>query len=136
MKVLVDTTIWSLAYRRRRPTQGGEPGELAELIRDHRAVLIGAIRQELLSGVRTDLQYYRLRDTMRAFMDLPAEREDHENAAIFHNTCAARGIQGSHIDFLICAIAARRQCAIFTADADFTRYARVLPVKLHQVRAS
>jgi len=136
MKVLVDTTIWSLAYRRKNPVTVGAPAELAELIREGRAVLIGAIRQELLSGVRTDLQYHRLRKTMRAFADLPAETEDYENAATFHNTCVARGIQGSHTDFLICAIAARRRCAIFTADGDFAKFARVLPVELHQARSS
>ena len=35
---------------------------------------------------------------------------------------------------LICALATRRELAVFTADTDFIRYTRILPIKLHKVR--
>ena len=53
MKVLVDTTIWSLALRRQRPMPKEQIliDELSELIKELRAVLIGPVRQEVLSGI-------------------------------------------------------------------------------------
>ena len=55
MRVLVDTSIWSLALRRRQAQLSRPETErvasLGELIRDGRVGLIGPIRQELLSWV-------------------------------------------------------------------------------------
>jgi len=136
VKVLVDTTIWSLALRRRErdPAEQRLVDELVELVRESRVVLIGPIRQELLSGVRDPHQFEILRDHLSAFTDLTLERQDYEEAARHFNTCRARGVQGSHIDFLICAVATRHGLPIFTTDRDFVRYAEHLPLRLHEVR--
>ncbi len=135
MNVLVDTSVWSLALRRTRPRADAVTSELAELIREGRAVIMGLIRQELLSGVRGTDQFETLRSHLRAFPDLELEVEDHEEAAAFFNRCRARGVQGSTIDFLICAVAVRRGFSILTTDDDFRRYARVLPIEIHSPRA-
>ena len=138
MDVLVDTPIWSLALRRRSRRLGSSDGalrdELAELINEGRAVVIGPVRQELLSGIPDGATFERLRERLQAFDDLPLTTGDYEEAARFNNRCRASGVAGSAVDLLICAAAARRDLAIFTADADFRRYARVLPVKLHEPR--
>ena len=135
MNVVVDTSIWSLAYRRRAVTVDPSVAELAELIREDRAVMMGPVRQELLSGLRDELQFQRLRTLLRPFTDLRLEADDYESAAAFCNACRAHGLQGSNTDFLICAAAVRRQCRIFTTDEDFPRFAKVLPIKLHRPRA-
>jgi predicted nucleic acid-binding protein len=96
--------------------------------------MLGLIRQELLSSIRHARQFDKVRDRLRAFPDLPLVAADHEEAAAFCNRCRAKGIQGSTIDFLICAAAARRDLPILTTDADFSRYARVLPIRLHVPR--
>jgi predicted nucleic acid-binding protein len=44
----------------------------------------------------------------------------------------SKGIQGSNTDFLICAAAVRRDMAIFTIDKDFLRFAKCLPIVLHE----
>lgn len=93
--------------------------------------MIGVIRQELLSGVRTDAAVERLRDHLRSFLDEPLETGDFERAAEHFNTCRARGVQGSNTDFLICAVAERRNLPILTTDADFIRFSGVLPIALH-----
>lgn len=49
MKVLVDTPVWSLALRRARPFPAGIVQEFAELVQEGRVVIIGPVRQELLS---------------------------------------------------------------------------------------
>jgi len=97
-------------------------------------VIVGPIRQELLSGVREAKQFATLREHLRAFPDLALETEDFEQAAEFYNKCRTKGIQGSTIDFLICAVAVRRELSIFITDADFPRYARVLALQLHGPR--
>jgi hypothetical protein len=137
VKVLVDTAIWSLALRRRNGA-GNEAtvAELASLVQDGRVVMIGPIRQELLSGIRERAQFERLRDHLRAFPDAEITSADHEEAASFFNRCRDKGVQGSNTDFLICAIAAQRKLAIFTTDDDFRHFAEVLPIVLHDLPRS
>jgi predicted nucleic acid-binding protein len=134
MSVLVDTSVWSLALRRRRTSNEPEARELADLIREGRASILGPIRQELLSGVAAEAQYEALREHLRAFPDVELEPDDYEQAATFFNRCRSRGIQGSNTDFLICAAAVRRKFAILTTDGDFSQFARVLPIQLHPPR--
>jgi predicted nucleic acid-binding protein len=131
MKVLVDTSVWSLALRRRKPSVNAAVKELRSLIDEGRVAMIGVIRQELLSGVRTPGAFDRLRDNLRPFSDEQLETADFERAAEHVNTCRANGIQGSNTDFLICAVAERRNLPILTTDADFRRFAEVLPIALH-----
>jgi len=137
MNLLVDTPVWSLALRRKQadlsPREERVTQALAEVIRDGRAQLVGVVRQELLSGIREEERFRKLRDYLRAFDDPPLETGDHEQAAQMHNRCRARGIAGSAIDFLICAIASRRNWQIFTTDQDFERYRRVLGLKMYVV---
>ena len=131
MKVLVDTSVWSLALRRRATASLPEVEELRSLIDEGRVVMIGPIRQELLSGIRTVESFERLRDHLQPYADEPLETADFERAAEHFNTCRARGVQGSNTDFLICAVAERRNLPILTTDADFSRLAAVVPITLH-----
>ena len=136
MNVLVDTPVWSLALRRKQVDlsvrEKAITEALAELIRDGRAQLMGAIRQELLSGIHEEERFSRLRDYLRAFDEPRLEVSDYEEAAQMHNRCRGKGIAGSAIDLLICSVAYRRNWQIFTTDRDFGRYASVLAVKLHE----
>jgi hypothetical protein len=134
MRVLVDTSVWSLALRRNAPADGPELAELIELIREVRVQMIGPVRQELLCGVRSQAQFRKLREHLRAFPDLELTTRDYETAAEFCNLCRGKGIQGSNTDFLICAVAARHKIPIFTTDGDFTLYQPHLPIALHSPR--
>lgn len=131
MKVLVDTSVWSLALRRRAVLSRPEILELQSLIDEGRVAMIGPVRQELLSGIRSDESFTRLRDHLRAFPDERLTVDDYELAAEYFNRCRARGIQGSNTDFLICAAAERRGFPILTTDDDFARFAEVLPIAIH-----
>jgi predicted nucleic acid-binding protein len=134
VKVLVDTPVWSLAYRRSLRIVNPWTAELAALIDEERAAMIGPVRQEVLSGLREAPQFDRLRQILRVFSDLTIEETDYENAARFYNRCRARGIQGSNTDFLLCAVASRLSMSILTTDRDFNAYANLLPIKLHETR--
>jgi predicted nucleic acid-binding protein len=138
VNVLVDTSVWSLALRRMAQGLGaGERSavaELAELIKEGRARIIGLVRQELLSGIKTSGQFERLRRILRGFPDEPIGTSDYEAAAKAGNDCRTKGIAVSVSDILICAIALARDWSIFAADPDFKTYARILPIKLHLPR--
>ena len=106
--------------------------ELNELIDGVRVAMIGPIRQELLSGISSQAQFDALKEKLLAFEDLPLSRTDYERAADFYNTCRKSGVQGSQIDFLICAVSAGMAIPIFTSDKDFLIYAKHLPISLHR----
>jgi predicted nucleic acid-binding protein len=135
--VLVDTPIWSLALRRRHHQLSLVEQRLVQewsgLVRRDRALLVGPIRQEILSGIRRESDFEVLRERLQAFPDVPLHTRDHEEAARFFNQCRNRGVTGSPIDLLLCAVAHRRDLSIFTLDTDFERYARHVPVRLHGV---
>lgn len=137
MKVLVDTSVWSLALRRKAGDLNRQEQRLTrhlvELIQDDRVVIIGPIRQELLSGIRSSTVFERLKRRLREFDDDVLTSEDHESAAELGNTCRAKGLSGSAIDFLISAVTVRRGLVLFTTDLDFSRYAAAIPLKLHRV---
>jgi len=135
--VLVDTSVWSLALRRRPQHLNAEQqlvvAEWSELVREGRVQMIGPVRQELLSGLRHKRQFALLEKRLSAFPDNPIQTTDYLEAARFFNLLRERGITGAPIDLLICAVARRRDWAIFALDEDFERYARILPIRLHRV---
>ncbi len=136
MKILVDTSIWSLALRKKTLTSKELliVKEFRELINELRVAMIGSIRQELLSGISDEDKFERLRDKLTGFEDIHLNQEDYEKAAEISNECRRNGVQGSHIDFLICAVALNRNISIFTTDNDFKNYKKIVSIKLHSIR--
>ncbi len=131
MKVVVDTSVWSLALRRNPPDEAVlVVNQLRDLIADGRVVLVGAVRQEVLSGIRHLEQFTRLRDYLRAFPDIELTFEDYELAAEFYNICRTKGIQDANTDFLLCAVAYRRSYTILTTDKDFDSFLGNIPISL------
>ena len=134
MKVIVDTCIWSYALRRNNKKEDLHVKELQELINEVRVQIIGPIRQEILSGIKTKKHFQTLRKHLQAFPDLQLDTQDFELAAEFFNTARQKGIQGSNTDFLICALASRYKMSIFTTDNDFIFFEKHLPITLHKIR--
>lgn len=130
MKVIVDTSVWSLAFRRSKKPTNLAVGILRELITDGRVALLGVVRQEVLSGIRHPEQFEKLKDNLRAFPDLVLSIEDYELAANYFNICRKKGIQGANTDFLICAAASSRNYEILTTDKDFDSFNQHLPIVL------
>lgn len=129
MKVLVDTCVWSQALRHKKPDKD-QIQRLSDLINDGRAVLIGPVKQELLSGISRSDQFDKLKDILSAFEEIRLKSIHFEKAAEFCNICRSKGVQGSTIDFLICAVAHVEHLTIFTIDNDFRHYAKHLPIEL------
>ena len=92
---------------------------LINLIRNGRVTMIGPIRQEILSGISDLTTYMVLRQRLETFSDFEITTKDYETAAEYFNLCRKHGIQGSHIDYLICSVAVNNNFSILSLDKDF-----------------
>ena len=133
MKVIVDTSVWSLSLRRQKQQNNSIANRLRDLIADGRVVILGAVRQEILSGIKHQKQFKKLRDRLKAFPNPELDVEDYELAAEYFNICRRHGVQGANTDFLICAAANRRNYEIFTTDKDFINFSQYLSIVLTQL---
>ena len=134
MRVIVDTSVWSLAFRKKEKTEIEIKliNYLSELVRDLRVVMIGPIRQEILSGISDEKKFVELQSKLSVFSDWSIETEDYELAAKYYNKCRKNGIQGSHIDYLICAVAFNSNFSILTLDNDFDNYKKYTGIVLEK----
>ena len=130
--VLVDTSVWSLAFRKKHPDSNDKKliEYLTFLIRNRYAVMIGPIRQEILSGISDENTFRKLKEALKAFSDFEITTDDYEQAAAYYNICRSNGIQGSHIDYLICSVAHNNDFLIFTLDKDFENYRKYIGIEL------
>jgi predicted nucleic acid-binding protein len=130
VKVLVDTCIWSLALRRSSAVRSGPEGALVaaleEALRDGRAAIIGPIRQEILSGIRDQAQFEKIRKTLQPLEDEALTTSDFEQAAKLFNLRRSHGVQCGPIDMLICAVVVRTRWAIMSSDEGLLRCVKVL----------
>jgi predicted nucleic acid-binding protein len=122
--LFVDTSVWSLAFRRDQPTEGPEVGALVAALEDRDGVVTtGLVLQELLQGFRGPRQHARI---VAAFEPVPLvipHREDHLRAARLRNDCRRRGAQVGTIDGLLAALCLRHELTMLTTDRDFERIA-------------
>jgi hypothetical protein len=104
VRVIVDTSVWSLFIRRRSKDLSSRERRIVfamrRLIADGLTVLIGVGRQELLTGIRDDEAFERVREHLQFFDDEPPEIEDYELAASFDIRCRAVGVAASSVDSL------------------------------------
>jgi predicted nucleic acid-binding protein len=134
MRVIVDTCVWSLAFLKKEKTEYELKliNYLSEIVRDLRVVMIGPIRQEILSGISSESKFIEMQNKLSVFSDWSLETEDYELAAKFYNKCRVNGIQGSHIDYLLCAVAFNSNFSILTLDNDFEKYQKYTGITLEE----
>jgi predicted nucleic acid-binding protein len=129
VSLLVDTSVWSLALSRDRPS-GREVDTLRAGIEGGEVVLIGVILQEILQGFPSADRTRRLVDRLSPFPLLALHRGDYLYAAEIRNKCRAKGVAISTVDAQIAAAAINHRCALLTTDADFAAIARHFPLRL------
>jgi predicted nucleic acid-binding protein len=134
MSVLIDTSVWSLALRRRRRDLNPEERTVVFRCRDlaiaGETCLIGPILQEVLSGIAESKVFDQIKARLALVDMLPLTIETFTLAAEFFNACRSSGVAPGLIDMMICATAHLHNTPILTADPDFSRYARLLPIPL------
>ena len=137
MNVLVDTPVWSISFRWRTQDLNADEvrlkNALGELAEEGKALLIGPVKQELLSGLREHSQFNRMLRILQPFPDVDITTSDYESAARMSNLCTSRGVANTSVDMLICAVSVASGVPILTTDRYFLRYVRVLPIRLFQV---
>jgi predicted nucleic acid-binding protein len=136
MIILVDTSVVSLAFRRREsavmsPQEREVVDAAKRLVFARKGFIIGMVRQESLSGLRSDQQFERLSTLLDGFPFLGNDNDDHDLAAKCFNQCRAKGIAAGDLDMLICATAIRHDARILTVDHNFVHYARCLPIHFY-----
>ena len=131
MKLLADTSVWSLALRRRKTASLSTEEKrlaalLAEAISDGRVVMIGPIRQELLSGIEEQSQFEKVKNALSAFRGEPLDSSDYEEAARLYNLCRNRGVECGPIDILVAAVAVRHKWQVLANDAALNKCMEVI----------
>jgi hypothetical protein len=129
--LFVDTSVWSLAFRRDRQASAPEVIELARAIEaGEQLFTTGLVLQELLQGFSGP----RSRDQIiKHFSVLPLltpERRDHIAAAELRNTCRRHGVQIGTIDALLAQLCLRRDLTMLAADNDFRYVAKHCGLKI------
>ena len=116
MRVLVDTPIWSYAFRSKKPEFTELVNKQIELIKNNNVLIIGVIKQEILSGYSDPNKFNKLETKMTAFENTQIVDDDYIQAAKFSTKCYTNGVHGLPTDFLFCAVAHRVGATIFTTD--------------------
>ena len=131
MTLLVDTSVWSLAFRRDAPPDVPEVKMLARALSGEEDVVsAGVVLLELLRGFLPT----RVRDSLvgrfAAVPLLEPSRNDYVAAAELINTCRRSGIQVGTIDAIIAQLAIAYDVTLLTTDQDFTHAAAYIPLKV------
>ena len=131
MRILVDTSVWSLALRRSSGIVNEEAVALKTIIEQGEEIyLLGIILQEVLQGIRNPKDFLALKEYFKAFPLIDLAREDYVRAAELKNQLIRKGRQASTIDVLIASVAISHHCHVFTADKHFTQIAEHSELKL------
>ena len=130
MTLLVDTSVWSLAFRRDAPASQPEIRMLhAALLGADTVATTGLILQELLQGFAGPKAPARLLECFAALPLLQPDKDDHIAAAAIRNTCRRAGVQLGTVDALIAQLCIRHDTVLLSTDNDFQFAARHCPLR-------
>jgi predicted nucleic acid-binding protein len=125
MSLLVDTSVWSLAFRRDTPLDIPEVFELKRALESGDAVFVtGLILQELLQGFNKPKAHDQIIDHFKSLPLLVPEREDYIRAAELRNNCRKKGVQVGTIDALLAQLCLHHDLEMLTTDRDFTHISK------------
>ena len=133
MSLFVDTSVWSLAFRRDRQALVPEVDALARAIGGGEIVVTtGLVLQELLQGFSGPRARAQLLERFAALPFLQPDRQDHIDAADLRNHCRRRCMQVATIDALLAQLCVRHDLTMLTTDADFRHLAAHARLKVWQ----
>jgi predicted nucleic acid-binding protein len=129
--LFVDTSVWSLAFRRDAP----RPCAHVDALRDaldggHEVAITGLVLQELLQGFTGPRARERIIDSFASLPLLTPDRDDHIAAAELRNRCRRAGVQVGTIEAILARLCIRYELTMLTTDKDFEALARSAPLRL------
>lgn len=117
---MVDTSVWSLAFRRDIEQRTPQTIALRAALEGGDSIFItGIILQELLQGFSGPKVRKELLEKFAALPMLVPDRTDHVDAAELRNRCRRAGVQLGTIDALIAQLCIRHDLTLLTTDGDF-----------------
>ena len=131
MTLLVDTSVWSLAFRRDVASGAPEVSALRHALdRGESIVMTGLVLQELLQGFAGPRARKDIIDRFTALPLLTPDRQDHIAAAELRNRCRRAGVQIGTIDALLAQLCIRHELTLLTTDNDFVQAAAHCPLRV------
>jgi predicted nucleic acid-binding protein len=122
--LLVDTSVWSLAFRRDGDSNSPSVDALrAALSGGDTIVTTGLVLQELLQGFAGPRARKEIVERFAALPLLVPDRRDYVDAAELRNHFRRSGIQVGTIDALLAQLCIRYGLTLLTADGDFAMIA-------------
>jgi len=120
VSLLVDTSVWSLSFRRDGQPGAPEVGALRAALQGAEQVFItGLVLQEVLQGFAGPKNRDQLVERLSALAFLQPDKQDHIAAAEIRNVCRRQGIQIGTVDALLVQLCQRYALTLLTTDKDF-----------------
>ena len=133
MSLFVDTSVWSLAFRRDGSTAAPQAAALVRAIESGEPILTtGLVLQELLQGFSGPKAREQILDRFSALPLLVQDRADHVEAAALRNICRRHGVQIGTIDALLAQLCIRHGLVMLSSDRDFQGMANHCALRLWQ----
>jgi len=136
--LFVDTSVWSLAFRRDATSSLASSVEVLALRQalegDGTIVTTGVILQELLQGFSGPRARKDIIERFSALPLLVPDRQNHIEAAKLRNKCRRAGVQIGTIDALLAQLCIRHSLTLLTTDQDFVHVASHCPLRLWKQR--
>jgi predicted nucleic acid-binding protein len=124
LSLFVDTSVWSLAFRREPPSAAPEVQALVQAIESDELILTtGLVLQELLQGFSGPKARAQILERFDAIALIVPDRRDHIEAADLRNRCRRAGVQAGTIDALLAQLCLRHDLTMLSADDDFRHIA-------------
>jgi predicted nucleic acid-binding protein len=131
VSLFVDTSVWSLAWRRDHASSAPEVSELERALKAGDSIYAtGLVLQELLQGFSRPKAHKQIIEHFSALPLLVPDRHDHIQAADLRNACRKKGKQIGTIDALIAQLCVRHDLVILTTDKDFQQIATVVSLSV------
>ena len=131
MSLLVDTSVWSLAFRRDGQPGVPEVGALrGALLGAEQVFTTGLVLQEVLQGFAGPRNRDQLVERLSVLAFLQPDKLDHIAAADIRNACRRRGVQIGTIDALLIQLCQRYGLTLLTTDQDFHAASQHVDVRL------
>jgi hypothetical protein len=125
---LIDTSAWILALRKSFAPALKE--RIDHVLRDDEVFITGLIVLELLGGVKTELEYKRLKIRLEALDSIGTDDALWQNACELAFHLRRKGVTVPHTDILIAACAIHAKATLIHADKHFDSIARHSSLKV------
>ena len=131
IRLLIDTSVWSEALRRKKKSLDSSETLVRRIIENNdEIVIIGIILQEILSGITNEKLFSEIQSILNDFSYIDITKEDYIHAAELRSKCKQKGIVAGSFDFLIASVAIRNKLTLVTYDKDFINISKHTELKI------